>query len=97
MNFIDILQMVARRRISRATRAALSKEFDSALRRKPGRYGSTRGEMVSLGVADDGTELDVPTDSLCAHGLIVGATGAGKTCAASVLIEAMLKTWGEGE
>jgi hypothetical protein len=97
MNFIDILQMVARRRIQRETRTALSGELNSTTCRRPETECASGGEVVSLGIADDGTDLVSRIDALCSHGLILGATGAGKTCAAYVLIEAMVKTWKERE
>lgn len=91
MNLIDILHWVTRRRIQRATRIALCRESHSAPRTaKVG--GANSQEMVSLGIAADGTELVLPLEALCSHGIILGATGAGKSCIASLLIAAFVET-----
>jgi len=91
MNLIDILQWVTRQRIRRATCVALRREpYSSSRRPKP--EGANAQEMVSLGIQADGTELVLPIETLCSHGLILGATGAGKSCAASLIIAAFIKT-----
>jgi hypothetical protein len=92
MNLIDFLQWVTRRRIRRATRIALSRESHRTSR-TPKSEAPNGQEMVSLGIAVDGTELVLPIEALWSHGLILGATGAGKSCAASVIIAAFIKTF----
>ena len=95
MNLISLLQLFARGRIQRATRMTLYHQSNQKPQNTSLGAGPRNLEIVSLGITADGKHLVVSLDALCSHGLILGATGSGKTYAANVIIEAMLRKWGK--
>jgi len=94
MDLIQLLQSCGWLRLYRATREELSGNTQAAYssqdERALGKLGSSEDRTISPGVSVTGRRLEIPVSQLLGHGLILGATGSGKTCSAQSLVQQLL-------
>lgn len=92
MDFIQLLQLLGWPRLHRATKVELGTPRGYALDAGSDilffpENGDSEDSTISPGMSPTGRKLAVGLDDFLGHGLILGATGSGKTCAAQSLFQ----------
>lgn len=96
MNGIKLIQRLFRRKLARETERALqslevaSQRQREEFSRKLATLGAGSAPTVTFGITEDQQDVKLSFDRLAAHGLVLGASGAGKSYFALSIILQML-------
>ncbi|MGH9825722.1 MAG: helicase HerA domain-containing protein, partial [Blastocatellia bacterium] len=97
MRGIRIVQKLFNKRLKRETASTLAHLASEADRKQAqlsneiGRLSGTNEPAIRFGTTTQGQEIMLPMETAATHGLVLGASGAGKSFVALSLISQMLR------